>query len=143
MGYLNSSIERNDGQLSISEIGPRHSDNFLSLSSDLYLLYLALGESSDLKQTIDYFRQQKFLECTPPDSTRIPPAEERTKRSSRHMPAIILYDVPGHSSSHRWIPDIWRIRYVVFIDVETSVSDGVTCVDSSSTIKDCDTRLFA
>jgi len=115
---FNSSIEWKDGKLSLSEIGSRSLENLLSLSSDFYLLYLALGEPSDLKWTIECFRQQKFLET-----------------------AITLYDVRGHSSPHLWMPDIWRIRYAVCVDEEAWVSDDVTFIDSSSITNDCHTKL--
>ena len=44
-------------------------------SSRFYLLYLALGEPSDLKNTIEIFRKQKLPEVTL-GSSNIPPTEE-------------------------------------------------------------------
>jgi len=85
--YLNSSIQRrkesftNDNGLGLSR-------NFLSLASDRYLLYLALGEPADLKQTIEYIRQQKFREWSSLDSSQIPSDEENTRQGSR----------PGHTT---------------------------------------------
>jgi len=31
----------------------------------------------------------------------------------RQTPTISLYDVPGHSSQQPWIPNIWRIRFIL------------------------------
>jgi len=55
--YLNS---WKDGRFSVNEDSSGRCTNLLALSSDLYLLYLALGDAADLKQMITYFRQQKF-----------------------------------------------------------------------------------
>ena len=51
----------------------------LACSSRFYLLYLALGEPSDLKHTIETFRKQKLPEMTL-TSLNIPPTEEVTRQ---------------------------------------------------------------
>jgi len=71
-----------DGQLSVSEDGSGRCKNLLALSSDLYLLYLALGDPAELKQTIKYLRQQKLSEWTSMGSGYMPSTEEDLIRDS-------------------------------------------------------------
>ena len=73
MEYLNSFAESwGNGEIVDNAISSR---KFLALSSRFYLLYLALGESTDLKRTIESFRQQKL-----PEWTSLSPAEDATKQ---------------------------------------------------------------
>jgi hypothetical protein len=69
--YFNSSVEWKE-----LYIGLGHPKHLLALSSRVYLLYLALGELADLKQTIEYFRLLKLQEWTALDSSQMPPGAE-------------------------------------------------------------------
>jgi hypothetical protein len=75
-----------DEQLSVRDTGSGRSRNLLALSSDLYLLYLALGEPADLKQMIECVR--KLPEWRSFDSSKLLPAKEDTRRGS----------LPGHAT---------------------------------------------
>jgi len=88
--YLNS---WKDGQLSVSEDGSGRCKNLLALSSDLYLLYLALGNPTELKQTIKYLRQQKLSEWSSLGSGHIPPTEEDPIRDS--LPGSVIQPMSG------------------------------------------------
>ena len=66
----------------------KRSKTFLAVSSRFYLLYLALGEPSDLKHTIENFRKQELPECTL-RSVNAPPTEDVTKRNSEDKNASI------------------------------------------------------
>ena len=75
MECLDSSIEPWKYGEMFDEIGSRRSRKLLELSSDFYLIYLALGELADLKHTIDIFQRQKLPEWTSLDSSDTPPIE--------------------------------------------------------------------
>ena len=96
MEYLKSSTESwENGEMFDSDISPQRSREFLALSSCSYLMYMALGELTDLKHTIEKFRLQKLPEWTSLDSSDIPPtADDGTRRvpppppMSEHTPSI-------------------------------------------------------
>ena len=89
--YLNSPTEHwIYGELLDRDISWKRSKTFLALSSHFYLLYLALGEPSDLKYTIENFRKQKLPEWTL-RSVNTSPTEDVMKRNSEDKNASINY----------------------------------------------------
>ena len=78
--HLDPSIEPWKYVEMFDDNGSRRSRKLLELSSDFYLIYLALGELADLKYTIDIFRQQKLPEWTSLDSSDTSPTEEVTRQ---------------------------------------------------------------
>ena len=86
MEHLDSSIEPWKYGEIFDDIGSRRSRKLLELSSDFYLIYLALGELADLKHTIDIFRRQKLPEWTSLDSSDTPPTEIIMRKGSPPLP---------------------------------------------------------
>jgi hypothetical protein len=82
MERLDSSIKPWKYVEMFDDIGSRRSRKLLELSSDFYLIYLALGELADLKHTIDIFRRQKLPEWTSLDSSDTPPTEIIMRKGS-------------------------------------------------------------
>ena len=91
------------GEMFDRDLSWKRSKEFLAFSSHFYLLYLALGELTDLKHAIENFRKQKLPEWTSSDSLDIPPNEEATRQSSENAKVTTYMPKDYGSSEPRWM----------------------------------------